>query len=57
MGGTVGPLYVTSMAIGLGMVGWWVMGGIFAAAGLAMYWLVDKSYIAKQTPATQKLKG
>ena len=57
MGGTVGPLYVTSMAIGLGMVGWWVMGGIFAAAGLAMYWLVDKSYIAKQTPATKKLKG
>lgn len=48
LGGTFGPLYVTAMAIGLGMTGWWVMGGIFAAAGLGMFWLVEKTYIAKQ---------
>lgn len=48
LGGTVGPLYVTSMAIGLGMLGWWIMGAVFAVAGLAMYWLVDKTFISKQ---------
>ena len=52
LGGTFGPLYVTAMAIGLGMTGWWVMGGIFAAAGLSMFWLVEKTYIAKQPIAS-----
>ena len=40
LGGTFGPLYVTSMAIGLGMLGWWVMGLVFALTGIAMYYLV-----------------
>lgn len=48
LGGTFGPLYVTAMAIGLGMTGWWIMGAVFAAAGLAMYLLVNKTFILKQ---------
>ncbi|MFM1984542.1 MAG: hypothetical protein RL723_977 [Actinomycetota bacterium] len=48
LGGTFGPLYVTAMAVGLGMTGWWIMGAVFAAAGVAMYWLVDKTFISKQ---------
>jgi MFS family permease len=48
IGGTVGPLYVTALAIGLGMTGWWIMGAVFALAGIAMYWLVDKTFISKQ---------
>jgi MFS family permease len=48
IGGTVGPLYVTALAIGLGMTGWWIMGAVFAAAGFAMYLLVNKTYILKQ---------
>lgn len=48
IGGTVGPLYVTALAIGLGMTGWWIMGAVFVIAGFAMYLLVDKSFIQKQ---------
>lgn len=48
IGGTVGPLYVTALAIGLGMTGWWIMGAVFALAGIAMYLLVDKTFISKQ---------
>jgi MFS family permease len=47
LGGTFGPLYVTALAIGLGMTGWWIMGVVFAAAGIAMHWLVKKTYINK----------
>lgn len=53
IGGTVGPLYVTALAIGLGMTGWWIMGAVFVAAGFAMYLLVDKTFISKQ-PALQQ---
>lgn len=53
IGGTVGPLYVTALAIGLGMTGWWIMGAVFAAAGFAMYLMVDKTFISKQ-PALQQ---
>ena len=53
IGGTVGPLYVTALAIGLGMTGWWIMGAVFAAAGFAMYLLVDKSFISKQQALQQ----
>jgi MFS family permease len=45
LGGTFGPLYVTALAIGLGMVGWWIMGAVFVIAGFAMYVLVDKTAI------------
>ena len=48
LGGTFGPLYVTSLAIGLGMMGWWIMGAVFVIAGFAMYLLVDKTFIQKQ---------
>jgi hypothetical protein len=48
LGGTFGPLYVTAMAVGLGMTGWWIMGAVFAAAGFAMYWLVNKTLLSKQ---------
>lgn len=49
LGGTFGPLYVTALAIGLGMTGWWIMGAVFAAAGIAMHSLVKKTYINKAT--------
>ena len=45
LGGTFGPLYVTALAIGLGTVGWWIMGAVFVIAGFAMYVLVDKTAI------------
>lgn len=48
IGGTVGPLYVTALAIGLGMTGWWIMGAVFALAGAAMYVLVNKTVISEQ---------
>jgi MFS family permease len=42
LGGTVGPLYVTAMAIGLGVTGWAIMGAVFLAAGITMNWLVQR---------------
>lgn len=42
LGGTLGPVYITAMAIGLGVVGWAIMGAIFLISGILMYWLVAK---------------
>ena len=42
MAGTLGPLYVTGLAIGLGVLGWWIMGAIFLIAGLLMKPVVEK---------------
>ncbi|CAB4639252.1 unannotated protein [freshwater metagenome] len=43
MSSTLGPVYVTALAIGLGMVGWWIMGAVFVLAGIAMYVLINKT--------------
>jgi MFS family permease len=40
LGGTLGPVYITAMAIGLGVIGWAIMGAVFLAAGILMHWLV-----------------
>jgi MFS family permease len=40
LGGTLGPVYITAMAIGLGVIGWAIMGVVFLAAGILMHWLV-----------------
>lgn len=42
LGGTLGPVYITAMAIGLGVVGWAIMGGVFLASGILMHWLVSR---------------
>lgn len=42
LGGTFGPLYVTSMVVGLGVLGWVIMGAVFLASGLAMNILVKR---------------
>lgn len=40
LGGTLGPVYITAMAIGLGVLGWVIMGVVFLASGILMHWLV-----------------
>lgn len=42
LGGTFGPLYITAMVVGLGVVGWAIMGLIFLAAGFVMHALVKR---------------
>ncbi len=40
LGGTVGPVFITAMAITLGVVGWAILGLVFLASGILMHWLV-----------------
>lgn len=40
LGGTLGPIYITYMAITLGVFGWAIMGLVFVASGVLMQWLV-----------------
>ena len=47
LGGSFGPLYVTSMILGFGVVGWWVMGGVFLVAGFLMHALVKRHPVVK----------
>jgi MFS family permease len=42
LGGTFGPLYVTAMVLGLGVIGWAIMGGVFLVCGIVMYYLVTR---------------
>lgn len=42
LGGTLGPVYITAMAIGLGVVGWAIMGAVFLASGIIMHALVKR---------------
>jgi MFS family permease len=42
LGGSFGPLYVTSMILGFGVTGWWIMGGVFLLAGFLMHALVKR---------------
>lgn len=47
IGGTFGPLYITAMVVGLGMLGWAIMGSVFLAAGFAMHYLVKRHPVLK----------
>jgi MFS family permease len=40
LGGTVGPVFITAMAITLGVLGWAILGLVFLASGVLMHWLV-----------------
>jgi MFS family permease len=40
LGGTVGPVFITAMAITLGVVGWAILGIVFLTSGVLMHWLV-----------------
>ena len=42
LGGTLGPVYITAMAIGLGVIGWAVMGVVFLVSGIVMHALVKR---------------
>jgi MFS family permease len=42
LGGTFGPLFITAMVVGLGVTGWWILGSLFMAAGIFMYYLVTR---------------
>jgi predicted MFS family arabinose efflux permease len=42
LGGTFGPLYITAMVVGLGVIGWVIMGLVFLAAGIVMHALVKR---------------
>ena len=49
LGGTLGPAFVTLMAITLGQEGWFIMAAIFLTNGILMHKLVTRSWIS--TPA------
>jgi MFS family permease len=49
LGGTLGPAFVTAMAITLGQSGWFIMAGLFLINGILMHRLVTRSWIS--TPA------
>ena len=40
LGGTIGPVFITAMAITLGVVGWAILGLVFLTSGILMHWLV-----------------
>lgn len=42
LGGTLGPVYITAMVIGLGVVGWAIMGVVFLISGIMMHSLVKR---------------
>jgi hypothetical protein len=42
LGGTFGPLYITAMVVGLGVIGWVIMGLVFLVAGFVMHALVKR---------------
>ena len=46
LGGTLGPAFVTLMAITLGQEGWFIMAGIFLINGVLMHKLVTRSWIS-----------
>lgn len=50
LGGSFGPLYVTSMILGFGVAGWWIMGGVFLVAGFLMHALVKRHPVVKLAP-------
>jgi MFS family permease len=49
LGGTLGPAFVTLMAITLGQEGWFIMAAIFLMNGILMHKLVTRSWVS--TPA------
>mgnify|MGYP002132851693 FL=1 len=49
LGGTLGPAFVTLMAITLGQEGWFIMAAIFSINGILMHKLVTRSWLS--TPA------
>ena len=49
LGGTLGPAFVTAMAITLGQKGWMIMATIFLVNGVLMHKLVTRSWVS--TPA------
>jgi hypothetical protein len=46
IGGTLGPAFVTAMAITLGQTGWFIMAALFTANGILMHKLVTRSWIS-----------
>ena len=50
LGGTLGPAFVTLMAITLGQEGWFIMAAIFLINGILMHKLVTRSWFS--TPAS-----
>ena len=52
VGGTIGPAFVTAMAITIGQLGWVYMAILFATTGLVMYRLVMKRWLVEQ-PVTK----
>ena len=49
LGGTLGPAFVTLMAITLGQEGWFIMAAIFLLNGILMHKLVTRSWISTPT--------
>ena len=42
LGGTLGPVFITAMVVGLGALGWLVLGATFLASGIVMHALVRR---------------
>ena len=49
VGGTIGPAFVTAMAITIGQLGWVYMAALFAITGLLMYRLVMKRWLVEES--------
>ena len=47
LGGAVGPSVVTALAIGMGKIGWVILGAIFLTTGVLMRRLVTGSWLAR----------
>lgn len=47
VGGTIGPAFVTAMAITIGQLGWVYMAALFSVTGLLMYRLVMKRWFVE----------
>jgi MFS family permease len=45
VGGTIGPAFVTAMAITIGQLGWVYMAALFSVTGVLMYRLVTKRWL------------
>ena len=56
LGGTLGPAFVTAMAIGLGKPGWIIMAAMFAMTGILMHKLVTGNWASATLPPQEALE-
>jgi MFS family permease len=53
LGGTLGPAFVTALAIGMGKTGWVILAVMFAITGTLMHKLVTGSWVHSEVKPEQ----